>query len=63
MAMQGRYSFSKCPPTIQTSLFLGLFTCLLTGQTFSTSSAAGLSNAVGSHSTSADHCSQFSGSR
>jgi hypothetical protein len=33
-------------------LFLGLFTCLLTGQTFNTSSPAGLSSVAGSSSTS-----------
>ena len=44
------------------SLFLGLFTCLLTGQTFSTSSSAGRSNVAGSTSTSPNHVGQSCGS-
>jgi hypothetical protein len=44
-------------------LFLGLFTCLLTGQTFSTSSADGFGSAAGAPSTSPNHVGQSSSSR
>ena len=42
-------------------LFYGEFTCLLTSQAFSTSSAAGFSSTAGSPATSPNHGDQSSG--
>src|SRR5271166_4304819 len=62
--VQSPPQYHPCPIASSNSapLFLGLFTCLLTGQTFNTSSPAGLRSVVGSPSTSPNHVGQSSGS-
>jgi hypothetical protein len=63
--VQSPPQYHRCPIASSNSapLFLGEFTCLLTGQTFSTSAPAGRNSVAASTSTSPNHADQSWGSR
>ena len=63
--VQSPPQYHPCPIASSNSapLFLGEFTCLLTGQTFSTSPPAGCNSVAASTSTSPNHADQSCGSR